>query len=211
MPAAGESWPGADVAEAPQLFTIGHSRHEFAQFVDLLQRHSITAVADVRSEPFSRFQQFNRDHLADQLPNVGISYVDLGAELGARRQEPECYLNDIVMFERVALLPAFRSGLERVLRGARSHRVAMMCAEKEPLDCHRTILICRHLRDAANIQHILDNGQLEHHRATEERLLALIDRQQDLFEPPRTDIDQLHLAYQARAAQIAYRRRREIK
>ncbi len=158
--------PGAAEERATlDLFTIGHSNHTIERFVGLLQRHGITALADVRSTPYSRFNpQFNRERLADSLRGAGIAYVFLGEELGGKRAG--------VSHAEIAASTAFRRGLDRLREGAAQYRVAFMCAEREPLDCHRTMLVARHLRapDIA-IHHILASGEIEEHASVERRLV----------------------------------------
>lgn len=147
-----------------ELFTVGHSNHPIGYFLGLLQRHGITALADVRSLPYSRrHPQFRREALAESLKDADIAYVFLGEELGGKRE------GGLI---EAAKAPAFRAGLERLREGAQRYRVAFMCAEREPLDCHRTVLVARHLRapDVA-IRHILANGTLEDHDLVERRLV----------------------------------------
>jgi uncharacterized protein (DUF488 family) len=150
------------------LFTIGHSTHPIERFLDLLTRHGVSALGDVRSFPRSRFNpQFNRDRLAAALEAENIGYVFLGDALGGKRDNPA--ERD---YARMAAAPGFQAGLERVRQGTARHRIALMCAEKDPLDCHRFVLICRHLRHDLAIRHILADGALEPHAAAEDRLLA---------------------------------------
>lgn len=189
------------------LFTIGHSNHDWPTFLSLLQQHEVRAVADVRSQPTSRLPHFRRNVLEQRLREAGIEYVFLGRELGARRDEPECYEEDCAVYERVAELPLFRRGIERILDDALRHRIALMCAEKEPLDCHRTILIGRRLRDTpVSIQHILADGTLEPHDVTEQRLLRRSSRSQSLLDQGSSDADRLTRAYEQCGSEIAYRR-----
>ena len=130
------------------VFTIGHSNLEVAKFVALLKQHGIQAVADVRSSPYSQYNpQFNRESLQRALREQGISYVILGEELVARRSEPECYVNGRADYSLIAQTPAFSRGLDRISQGAAKMLVAMMCAEKDPLDCHRCILVSPRLRE----------------------------------------------------------------
>ena len=193
-------------ADRPFLYTIGHSTHDWSVFVALLRRHGITAIADVRSQPTSRLPQYVKAELQASLKEVGIEYVFLGRELGARRDEPECYDDIHAVYERIAELPAFREGLDRIVRGLEKHRIALMCAEKEPLDCHRTVLICRHLRRRGiPIGHILADGSLEDHEATERRLLKVTKTERTLFEPNLTEEELLNQAYETRGREIAYR------
>jgi uncharacterized protein (DUF488 family) len=185
------------------LFTVGHSNHECEKFLDLLTRHRITALADVRSQPYSQYTpQFNREILETALGRRRVKYVFLGRELGARRDERECYVGGQARYDRILTLPAFREGLDRLRRGVQAQRIALMCSEKDPLTCHRTILICRALRTEMAISHILDDGALEAHAAAETRLLALRGLPEgDLF----TSRDEmLSRAYDQQAAAIAF-------
>ena len=126
----------------PRVFTIGHSNHSPEAFLALLSNHGVTAVADVRSAPFSRFcPQFNRDPLRAALNERGIRYTFLGQELGGRSADPSHYRDGRIRYELVARTSRFRDGVDRVVAGAARYRIALMCAEKEPLDCHRTLLV----------------------------------------------------------------------
>lgn len=189
------------------IYTIGHSNHSIEQFIGFLKQHGITAVADVRSAPYSRYNpQFNKEALFVSLEKEGIAYVFLGKELGARPDDPSCYENGQVDFSRVAEREEFKGGLGRILQGSEKYRIALMCAEKEPLDCHRTILVCHNLkRHGASIKHILPGGVLEDHRDAEFRLLNLINSEQTLFDQNVSDSERLERAYKKRASEIAYK------
>src|SRR6202521_1160216 len=105
------------------IFTIGHSTHPQKRFIALLLQHGITALCDVRSKPYSRVNpQFNREELKESLRERCIKYVFLGKELGARSEDPMCYENGKVQYDRLAATPAFKAGIERVLAGAEKFR-----------------------------------------------------------------------------------------
>lgn len=185
------------------LFTIGHSNHSWAHFLELLRRHRIDALGDVRSSPYSaRLPQFNRELIERALQGTCIRYVFLGEELGARRSERECYVNGVARYDRIAQTPAFHAGLERVKTGIQRFRLALMCAEKDPLDCHRAILVCRHLRADAQITHILADGVLESHLDAENRLMSEERVPADDLFNPREQL--LARAYDQRGEKIAY-------
>jgi uncharacterized protein (DUF488 family) len=167
--------------------TIGHSTHPLETFVSLLEQHGTTAVADVRSVPFSRFNpQFNRDALERGLMQRSIRYAFLGRELGARSDDLSCYQNGRVRYDRLARTELFRTGVERVARGAAAHRIVLLCAEKEPLECHRAILVAPALVDhGCAVEHILADGSLESHDAAMRRLLDIWGLpHHDLFRSP---------------------------
>ena len=104
-------------------------------------------------------------------------------------------------------MPLFREGIERIKKGAESYRVALVCAEKEPLECHRAILVCRHLRrPGLAIEHILADGSLESQHALEQRLLLAHGLQQTSFLDPRSPREAIEEAYDRQGAQIAYTR-----
>lgn len=170
--------------ETPTVFTVGHSTHPIEAFIALLKQHGITALADVRSAPYSRFNsQFNKDALERALKEQGIKYVFVGKELGARSEDSSCYKNGRVRYPLLARTALFRQGIERVLKGSQDYRIALMCAEKEPLECHRTLLVARALDDmGVPIQHILADGRLEPHGEAMLRLLDLVGLpREDLF------------------------------
>lgn len=199
-------------------FTIGHSNQTIEAFVSLLQKHEVTAVADVRSSPYSRYlPHFNQVALKQALSDEGIRYVFLGQELGARSKDPDCYdVDGKAVYERIAQTDRFQKGIQRVLEGAQKYRIALMCAEKDPITCHRAILVSRFLQERdLNIQHILKNGDLESHQCLENRLLikqgftnfseASNQAQLTLFSadlPNRTDC--LVKAYRLQGDEIAY-------
>jgi uncharacterized protein (DUF488 family) len=166
------------------VLTIGHSNHPIERFVELLRTHGVTAVADVRSQPFSRYNlAFNRQVLAASLREHGIAYAFLGQELGARSDIPGCYEDGRVQFRRLAETELFKSGIRRVLRGAKAHHLALVCAEKEPLACHRTFLVARALVDAGvAVAHIHADGHLESQPDAMARLPQLLGMPEaDLF------------------------------
>jgi uncharacterized protein (DUF488 family) len=157
------------------LYTIGHSNHEITAFVELLRQRGITALGDVRSHPYSRYvPQYSRDPLKAALADAGIAYVFLGKELGARSDNPACYRHGKVQYDRLAQQPCFAEGIKRVMQGLERYRVALMCAEKDPLYCHRALLVARKLFEiGVPVSHIHADGSLETHQAMESRLLAL--------------------------------------
>jgi uncharacterized protein (DUF488 family) len=158
-----------------ELFTIGHSNHSIETFIELLLEHNVTALADVRSHPYSRYlPHFNSIQIKDSLKSAKIKYVFLGQELGARPKNPECYVDGKAVYEKIAATELFKKGIQRVIDGLKNYRIVLMCAEKDPIVCHRAILVCQHLRNERNLQinHIKNNGDLESHDKLEDRLLA---------------------------------------
>ena len=186
------------------LYTIGHSTHPAETFLELLLQHSVTAVVDVRSSPYSQYNpQFNRETLQRSLKDRAIAYVYLGRELGARREEPDCFEEGKVQFGRVARTEAFQRGLSRLRKDAETFRVALLCSEKDPLTCHRTILVCRHMRsEDMRICHILEDGNVEDNSEAECRLMSLLKiPEADLFMSHEELVES---AYDRQGDRIAY-------
>ena len=187
-----------------KVWTVGHSDHEPERFVDLLRQHGISAVADVRSAPYSRHvPQFCKDTLAGFLRLAGIAYVFLGRELGARSDDQAVFTGERVDFEKLAASGPFRQGLERLRSGAEQHRIALVCAEHDPLHCHRAILVGRRLRELdVQVDHIHRDGALEAHCALEGRLLDHFGLGAgDLFTPHEQKIAQ---AYEQQGREMAW-------
>ena len=186
------------------VLTIGHSTHTAEAFLALLKKYDMDAAADVRSSPFSRFNpQFNRDVLDRSLKEHGIRYVFLGHELGARTDDRTCYENGRVRYDRLARTRLFQSGLDRIVEGADQYRIALMCAEKEPLECHRTLLVARALVERAiPVWHIHPDGHLETHEAAMDRLLVMTGVPKEDFFRSKEELLAQALARQEQA--IAY-------
>ena len=187
------------------VLTIGHSTHSVEAFVALLDRHCVSAVADVRSVPYSRFNpDFNREPLARSLAAHRTVYVFLGRELGGRPDDPSCYDGGRISYERVGATRWFRLGLDRVVRGAARRRIALMCAERDPLACHRTPLVAPALEARGiSVGHILADGGLETHAGAMGRLLVMHGlpddaERQSLFPRPRDERIREAVAEQAK-------------
>ena len=187
-----------------ELFTIGHSVHSMERFIDLLKMHGITAIGDVRSSPWSRYTpHFNRELLKGELVRHRISYIYLGAELGPRSDDPTCYEKGKVQYKRLADREIFQQGLARLRKGMETHRIALLCAEKDPVTCHRMLLVCRYLRaDDLVIRHILEDGAIEDNGDSEARLMRLLKIDPaDLFS---TKAEQIERAYDMQSEKVAY-------
>lgn len=190
--------------QVKSVLTVGHSTWPIGDFLAMLRTHGVTAVADVRSAPYSRFSpQFNRAAVSNALEEHDIRYVFLGRELGARSKDPTCYENGRIQYARLARTALFQRGLDRVIQEAGDYRVALMCAEKDPIDCHRTILVGRELlRRGADLAHILADGRREPHEKTMDRLLARLGMAEPNLFFSRAEV--IEHACAAQAARIAY-------
>ena len=186
------------------IFTIGHSNHDLDGFLNLLALHHITALADVRSKPVSGYTpHFSRAALEPMLGKADIAYVFLGDQLGGRSSNPDCYAKGRLQYEKLALEPSFNAGVDRLIKGAQKFRLALMCSEKDPLGCHRALLVGRRLHQGGiQVQHIGADGSLESHSALELRLLALCGLTEgDMFRTRQECIDD---AYQLQGSRVAH-------
>lgn len=156
--------PGA--GDTITLYTIGHSNRSLTAFLELLERHGIESLVDVRSAPYSRYvTHFNRADLEYSVESHKIRYTYLGAELGGRPPGDEFYdEHDHVLYYRVAQAPFFRGGIEKLIEEGAVYRTAFMCSEEDPTNCHRRLLIARVLIDeGVRVLHIRgdDSEQVE--------------------------------------------------
>lgn len=189
------------------VYTIGHSTHKRDKFLGLLSTHGITALCDIRSTPYSRLSPyFNRKNLKAALQKRQIVYAFLGNELGARSEDLSCYAGGRVQYSRLARTKLFGKGLERVQNGMKKFRLVLMCAEKEPLKCHRAILVARHLVAVGiDVQHIHEDGSLESHDNAMTRLAQLLRMpEENMFHSHEDLLDDIYRRQEERIAPDKY-------
>lgn len=172
--------------------------------------YRVSTVVDVRSGPYSKYSpHFDKEVLEIVLRNAKIDYVFLGKELGAQRTEDICYIEGQAKYDLIAQLSIFQHGLEEVLLKCEHSRVALMCAESDPIKCHRTILICRELKKLCpdlEITHIMGDSTSERQEASEKRLVNLHKLQPELFGDLTSASALVDKAYDLQAEKIAYRK-----
>lgn len=186
------------------LFTIGHSTHNIETFLEFLTRNGVTAIGDVRSSPYSRFSpQFSREALKQSLRHANLAYTFLGKELGARSGNPACYKAGKVQYTLLAQQAIFAEGVLRVIEGMKRYTIALMCAEKDPIECHRALLVARHFhQNGIPVAHIHADGSLEPHEKFESRLLAICKLPEgDMF---KSRAEFLLEAYMKQGERVAY-------
>ncbi len=167
------------------IYTIGHSSHAADLFLELLAKHGIQVLVDVRSAPYSRYApQFDYELLPRSLQQNGIKYLFLGRELGGRPANPDYYDADgHVVYGRIIADSAFVAGIERLERGMTEYRIALLCGEEDPAHCHRRLLVTRVLVERGHhVLHIRGDGRI----MTEEDVAAesgkpLVNEQPALF------------------------------
>jgi uncharacterized protein (DUF488 family) len=188
------------------VLTVGHSTLSYKQFLSLVRSAGVTAIADIRSAPYSRhFPHFNRETLRDVLKADGVAYVFLGDELGGRPKESAYFCQGVADYEKMATAPGFASGIRRVKEGAERYRIALMCSEHNPLDCHRCLLVGRALNEQGiSVGHITAAGTVRGQTEIEDDLRAMVgdvQGQVDFFVSPS---DRLAEAYRLRSRKVAY-------
>ena len=156
---------------APVIYTIGHGNRPIGEFVMLLEEAGVACLADVRAYPVSRrHPQFARPALESALGEAGIGYVWEGKALGGRRTLARVSPNNALRnpglraYADYMLTEAFRDAIERLIGRASSVRTAIMCAERLPSQCHRS-LISDYLvaRDVA-VAHLVEADRREAHK-----------------------------------------------
>lgn len=192
------------------LYTIGYTSYALHDFIHVLSQFNISALVDVRSSPFSKYySDYNVNSLKAQLNSKNIYYIPMGDELGARQSSSVVYVNGYADYKLIAQLPTFQQGLARIAAGLENHTIVLMCAEKDPLTCHRSILICRHLRAIAKICHIWSlskdssDANLESHERLESRLLSKFGM--DHLDMLKSKEQALEEAYDLQGVEIAYK------
>ena len=202
------------------VFTVGYSGYHQAvdRFVSDLKMYGINVVADVRTSPYSKFSpEFNREAIQAELKAAGLKYVFMGNELGARPSDRHCYVNGVVDYDRIVSAGFFLHGLDRVQMGvARGYVITLLCAEKDPIDCHRNVLVAHSLaKRGVDIRHLvqlapMEPAVVEDREDTESRLFEECDqgdsRQDDLFMSRDSLIEKV---YKLRFKKIAYREESE--
>jgi uncharacterized protein (DUF488 family) len=158
-----------------ELFTIGHSNYPIDKLLDMLKYYNINCVVDIRGTPYSKYNvQFNKETISKTLAQNGYSYIYMGKEFAAQRENKSLYTEEgYADFEKVAYDKDFLNGIERLKIGCRKgYRIVLMGAMQNPINCHRFILLGKALREAGfNIRHILDDYSLASQEDLEESLL----------------------------------------
>jgi len=190
------------------LYTIGYATKPIDVFIDQLQHYQIDVVADVRSVPYSKvFYDYHQEAVIAHLKTNNIAYTFLGEELGPRSKEPSHYdVTGQVQFDRLMQSTLFAEGVARLDKGIRKgYTIALMCAEKDPATCHRSLLIgyflARHGYESVN--HIDHNGEIENQTALEQRLCGIHGMDKDLFMTPEESAEK---AYRLQLQKTSYRK-----
>ena len=193
-----------------KLFTIGYSGQDMPSFIALLKANAVDVICDVRSTPYSTYKpDFSRSPFKSSLNAAGIKYTFLGDQLGARPKDRSCYINGQATYGRIAESDFFKAGLARVRAGSAIMNLALVCSERDPIECHRAILVCRNLDDIRpRIAHIHGDGQIEDQQAFEARLVEFYGlTPPPLLQQPGDWERALETAYNKQGDGIAFQER----
>ena len=195
-----------------ELYTIGYSGYSIEDFLTEIKKHTISAVIDIRSIPYSKYHlDYNKETLKAFLKANGILYRNYAKEFGAQQNNREFYsTHGYLDFDIFTKSDNFLSGVEKLCAGmSKGYSFVLMCSEKDPINCHRTIMVAREFnKNGYSIIHLLPNHDKQSQNDIEVRMLENYypNRHQiTLFESKiLTNQDMIDLSYKRRNAEIAY-------
>lgn len=190
-----------------EIFTIGYTSFKKEVFLEVLKFYEITCLIDVRTTPIaSEFYKFySKNELEPFLKENGIIYRNYSKEFGAR-QENKAFYNSCgcLDFEKFVKSNQFIDGVEKIEKGIQmGYKFVLMCAEKDPVNCHRSIMITRELSKIGfDVKHIMADKSIKSQRYIDTRLLEIYKIKPDFF---KTEDEQILEAYQKRNKEIGFR------
>jgi len=159
-----------------EIYTIGYVSYTLEEMIKVLRTFGISCLIDVRSSPYSAYyKQFDRDILSKELQDAGIIYRNYAYEFGARQEDPRFYSEEGYLdFDLFTHSEQFNEGVEKVRKGMDlGYKIALMCAEKDPMTCHRAIMIGKNLKEQGfRVCHILYPDQIETQEEMEQRAIG---------------------------------------
>lgn len=194
------------------VYSIGYSGFSRQELILTLQKYGVSLLVDVRSSPFSNYyQDYNKDVLESALKASGIFYRNYADEFGARQENKIYYCKDGYLdFDVFSRSEPFLRGVDKLCKSMeKNYKFALMCAEKDPIHCHRAILVARAFYERGyHVIHLLPDGQTTTQEEIGRRLVEKYfpDRDQmTLFETIQDDDALLEAAYKKQNAEIGYR------
>lgn len=194
------------------LYTIGYSGFSVDEFIEILQKNRINVVIDVRSLPHSeRYPDYNKSNIERVLRQNCIYYRNYALEFGARQDNKAFYSSDGYMdFDAFSNSDQFLNGVAKMIKSAeQGYKIVFMCAEKEPIQCHRAILVARAFDKLGfSIIHLMPNGKTKNQREIDEELLKKYYpdiNQITLYGDQMSDEEYLDAAYKKQNELIGYR------
>ncbi len=190
------------------LYTFGYGNLEIKEFLKIIKKNDIEVICDIRSQPYSSYKpEYSKEPLKEFLNENSIKYLFMGDNLGGRIDDKDCYEDNQINYEVLSQKKIFQEGLDRLLEGLKKYSVAIMCSEKEPEKCHRTLLVSRFVKNRhGNILHIHHNDTLEKHSDFENRIVEQNNNQQALLNLEDKETT-LALAYKKLSKKAAYKKK----
>ena len=193
------------------IYTIGYSGFSMNDFLNTISSHKISLIVDVRSQPYSRFfPDYNIESLKIFLAQKGIFYRNYDKAFGARQENHSFYSKDGYLdFEQFTKSEQYIYGFEKLVKSMKQdYMFALMCAEKDPINCHRSIMIARTFSNVGyNVIHLMPDDIVMTQQDIEERLLDryFTNREQaTIFDKNISKNEYIQAAYKKRNAEIGY-------
>ena len=195
------------------LFTIGYGNLEIKNFIEIVKKNNIEIICDIRSQPYSSYSPaYSQEPLKKVIKENSIKYIFMGDSLGGRSEDMDCYENNRINYEILSQKKTFQDGLDRLLEGLNKYKIAIMCSEKDPEKCHRTLLVARYIKNKhSNIVHIHHNDSLEKHSEFEKRIINLNNKQQQTLLNLEDEETTLSHVYKKLSKKAAYKRNDDEK
>ncbi|WP_428075296.1 DUF488 family protein [Candidatus Avelusimicrobium luingense] len=192
-----------------RIYTIGYAGFDIDTFLTTLRRYSISVLIDVRSVPKASeyYEAYSKENLRPFLEQNGIIYRNYAHEFGARQNNREYFTNGYLDFKKFTQTETFKSGVEKIEKGlSLNYNFVLMCAEKDPINCHRNIMVAKAMRDMGfEISHILSDGSLQTQEEMDTRLLDLYFKYPSLFDAPMDQKAMLEEAYRRQNEKIGFK------
>ena len=194
------------------IYSIGYTSFEINSFIDIIKEHDISCVVDVRSNPVASeyYQIYSRTSLEKILNSKNIYYRNYALEFGARQVDYSLYKEfGYLDFDRFIKTPNFLLGINKIKKGLElGYNFVLMCAEKDPINCHRAIMVAKGFKENGIIvDHIMADNSIQSQIDIEQRLLNMYfpqRGQQNLFEE-KTEEDYIKEAYRVQNSKIGYK------
>lgn len=169
------------------IFTIGYGNRKIEDFIAILQEHNIKYLIDVRTSPYSKWNEaFSQEQLKAHLKSKGLIYVYMGETLGGRPSYPSCYDREgNVDYKAIQGTQFFFKGISRLKKIENQKlKVALMCSEINPVQCHRSKLIGDYLHAIEiPVGHIDQRNKVRSQHYIMNKVLKGLSKQ-DLFGNP---------------------------
>ena len=147
-----------------EIYTIGHSNHDLLDFLDILKKYDVKLLVDLRSDPYSKYApQFNKSEFQQHVEAAGIKYRYSGSSIGGKPKDSSLFTSSGKPdYDKLAATQPFQDELKAIVALAEKTRIALMCSEGNPTECHRERIIAPVLKSmGVKVVHIMPDGNTE--------------------------------------------------